>query len=429
MKKITLTILSCLLSLSLSAQERKTFDFIVPDNGDFKAAIAKANARKDQSKRFRIFIKQGDYVIPALETSTVLGMDNVEYPDPRTELTASNVSIIGEGMEITSLTNTPPTNLIEGKWGPACPIEGLRKCFTLKNSGSDNYIQDLKLINGMQDHTGRGEALEDGGDKTICKNVGLWGYQDTYCSNNGSGRMYFEGGVIRGRTDYICGKDDIFFQGVEFRNVGSGGYIAVPSRPKKFGYIMRDCIITAETPDECDQNYTLGRPWGQGTPIALWINTKCMVIPKAIGWADMSGGWPSQYAEFETVDKNGKLLDLSGRKYSWTDKEGNIHPNKPVLTKKEAATYTVKNVLSGDDNWDPQSLTKAVAKPTNLQQNGKTLSWDDNKEALCWAICLDGKVICFTTKNNFKIKTPGNYSVKAVSQMGGLSEETKLTNE
>lgn len=422
MKKLTVTLLSLILSASLFAQERKTFDFIVPDNGDFKAAIAKANSRKDQSKRFRIFIKQGNYIIPASETSTVKGMDDVEYPDPRTDLTASNVSIIGEGMEITTLTNTPPTNVIEGQWGPACPIEGLRKCYTLKNSGTDNYIQDVKLVNGMKDHTGRGEALEDNGNKTICKNVGLWGYQDTYCSNNGNSRMYFEGGVIRGRTDYICGKDDIFFQGVEFRNVDAGGYIAVPSRPKQFGYVMRDCIITAEDPEKCDQNYTLGRPWGQGTPIALWINTKCNVIPKAIGWADMSGGWPAQYAEYGSVDKNGKALDLSGRKYSWTDKEGNIHPNKPVLSKKEAADYTVEKVLGGDDNWNPQALTKSVAKPTNLMRNGKTLTWDDNPEALCWAICIDGKVLCFTAKNSFKIKAEGNYSVKAVSQMGGLSD-------
>ena len=426
MKKLTITLLSLILSASLFAQERKTFDFIVPDNGDFKAAIAKANSRKDQSKRFRIFIKQGNYIIPASETSTVKGMDDVEYPDPRTDLTASNVSIIGEGMEITTLTNTPPMNLIEGQWGPACPIEGLRKCYTLKNSGTDNYIQDLKLINGMKDHTGRGEALEDNGNRTICKNVGLWGYQDTYCSNNGNSRMYFEGGVIRGRTDYICGKDDIFFQGVEFRNVDAGGYIAVPSRPKQYGYIMRDCIITAEDPEKCDQNYTLGRPWGQGTPIALWINTTCMVIPKAIGWADMSGGWPAQYAEYGSVDKDGKALDLSGRKYSWTDKEGNIHPNKPVLSKKEAANYTVENVLGGDDNWDPQALTKPIDKPTNVLLNGKIITWDDDKQALCWAICQDGKVICFTTKNSYKIKNAGNYSVRAVSQMGGLSEPANL---
>lgn len=415
-------LLSVMMAANVFAQERKSFDFIVPDNGDFRKAIATANARKDQSKRFRIFIRQGEYVIPALTTSTVKGMDDVEYPDPRTDLTASNVSIIGEGMENTSLVNTVPENLIEGKWGPACPIEGLRKCYTLKNAGNDNYIQDLKLINGMKDHTGRGEALEDGGNRTICKNVGLWGYQDTYCSNNGNSRMYFEGGIIRGRTDYICGKDDIFFLGVEFRNVGSGGYIAVPSRPKKFGYVMRDCVITAENADECDQNYTLGRPWGQGTPIAIWINTRCEVVPKAIGWADMSGGWPAQYAEYGSTDKNGKLLDLSGRKYSWTDKEGNIHPNKPVLSKKEANEYTVEKVLGAEDGWNPQAMTKQIAKPTGVRKEGKKLVWDDDKEALCWAICLDGKVLTFTTKTEYKMKNAGDYTVKAVSQMGGLSE-------
>lgn len=117
-------------------------------------------------------------------------------------------------METTTVKNTCP----DVPEGTANPIEGLRKAYTLHNTGSGTYIQDLKLINGLNDACGRGEAYEESGDKTILKNVGLWGYQDTYCSNNGRGRYYIEGGVIRGRTDYICGKDDIFFNGVEFRN-------------------------------------------------------------------------------------------------------------------------------------------------------------------------------------------------------------------
>lgn len=58
---------------------------------------------------------------------------------------------------------------------------------------------------------------------------------------------------------------------------------------------MRDCKITAEKGKESEVNgkYTLGRPWGSGTPIALWINTICEVLPSAVGWNEMSGGWPA----------------------------------------------------------------------------------------------------------------------------------------
>lgn len=51
------------------AVTKALYDFIVPTDGDFKAALAAAAKRTDTSKRFRIFIKQGDYKIPADETA------------------------------------------------------------------------------------------------------------------------------------------------------------------------------------------------------------------------------------------------------------------------------------------------------------------------------------------------------------------------
>ena len=164
--------------------EKALYDFVVPRDGTFKEAIDAANSREDKSKRYCIFVMKGNYVIPASETSTIEGSDGKPYPDPRTDLTASNTSIIGEDMETTTVKNTCP----DVPEGTANPIEGLRKAYTLHNTGSGTYIQDLKLINGLNDACGRGEAYEESGDKTILKNVGLWGYQDTYCSNNGRGR-------------------------------------------------------------------------------------------------------------------------------------------------------------------------------------------------------------------------------------------------
>lgn len=49
------------------AVNKALYDFIVPTDGDFKAALDAAAKRTDTSKRFRIFIKQGDYKIPADE--------------------------------------------------------------------------------------------------------------------------------------------------------------------------------------------------------------------------------------------------------------------------------------------------------------------------------------------------------------------------
>lgn len=370
MKKLLSLILSLTAALSLTAQkaERKMFDFIVPDDGGFKEAIKAANERKDTLKRFYILVRQGDYRIPAsVHGDSITGMDGKKYPDPRTDLTASRVSIIGEGMETTTVRNTCPTVTIEGKWGPACPIEGLRKAYTLKNSGNDNYFQDITLVNGMADHTGRGEAYEESGDRTIMVRVGLWGYQDTYCSNRRGGRYYMERCIIRGRTDYLCGKGDVFFNQTEFRQCDKGGYILAPSTPTKYGYVMRDCAITGES-GNIDGTFTLGRPWGKGEPTAYWINTTCLVKPADKGWDEMSGGWPARFAEHGSKDANGKPLDLAKRKRIWQYKDGEAHENNPLMTDEEAERLTPEKVLAGSDGWNPVELIKTYTRPT-LRRN------------------------------------------------------------
>ena len=52
---------------------------------------------------------------------------------------------------------------------------------------------------------------------------------------------------MRGRTDFLCGKGDIFYQGVTLQMCADGGYIAVPMRGPQFGYVFKDCEIVAET--------------------------------------------------------------------------------------------------------------------------------------------------------------------------------------
>lgn len=410
--------------------QKALYDFIVPDDGDFRQAIEAANGRADKSVRYRIFVKQGSHISPTKGTRPGVHNDGgpdftgMTFDDPRLDLTANNVSIIGEGMEVTSVANIVPDAI-----GGTNPIEGLRNAYTLHNTASGTYIQDIKLINSLKDNTGRGEAYEESGDKTILKNVGLWGYQDTYCSNNGRGRYYFEGGVVRGRTDYICGKDDIFFNGVEFRNVGNGGYVAVPSNPKQYGWILRDCRLTAEDPSDTNGKYTLGRPWGKGTPIALWINTTCEVVPKAEGWNEMSGGWPARFAEYNTVDSKGNVIDLKGRKKIFADE----HENNPILTAEEAAFYTIANVLGGEDDWDPTEATEQASAPRNVKIANTVITWDNSNYVLCWAVCENGKVVAFTTEPTFDIATlttnaaNATYSVRAANEMGGLSEATVAT--
>lgn len=409
------------------------YDFIVPTDGDFKTALDAAAKRTDTSKRFRIFIKQGDYKIPADEKSKVTGSDGKSYANPTTYMNTPNVSIIGEGMDNTSLTNTVPNS---GQ--SANVLEGIGKgdVLCLQKGATNTYFQDLKMYSSMGDAKGRDIVLNDQSNRTVCKNVSLWAYQDTYVSNNQNGKFYFEDGILRGRTDYLCGKGDVYYNNVELWICEKGGYLAVPSQPKKYGYIFKDCTIKDATEaKDLNGNYALGRPWGKGTPIALYIDTKMEAIPSAAGWNEMSGGYPKRFAEYNSYTSTGSVVDLKDRKKvydAYDSKDGDNYVNRrnetagdPILAAEEAAFYTVENIMGQDDDWDPTAATEQASAPTNVKLNGTTLAWDNNDYALLWAVCKNGKVVDFTITPSYIVDdASATWSVRAANEMGGLSEAT-----
>lgn len=422
------------------AVTKALYDFIVPTDGDFKAALAAAAKRTDTSKRFRIFIKQGDYKIPADENSKVTGGDGKSYANPTIYMNTPNVSIIGEGMDNTSLTNTIPDAEYKNanQKNPANVLEGISKgdVLCLQKEATGTYFQDLKMYSSMGDAKGRDIVLNDQSNKTICKNVNLWAYQDTYVSNNQNGKFYFEDGILRGRTDYLCGKGDVYYNNVELWICEKGGYLAVPSQPKKYGYIFKDCTIKDATEaKDLNGNYTLGRPWGKGTPIALYIDTKMEAIPSAAGWDEMSGGYPKRFAEYNSTTSTGSTVDLKDRKKvydAYDSKNGDNYVNRrnetaesPILAAEEAAFYTVENIMGQDDDWDPTAATEQASAPTNVKLNGTTLAWDNNDYALLWAVCKNGKVVDFTITPSYIVDDAyATWSVRAANEMGGLSEAT-----
>ena len=415
------------------AVTKALYDFIVPTDGDFKTALDAAAKRTDTSKRFRIFIKQGDYKIPADEKSKVTGSDGKSYANPTTYMNTPNVSIIGEGMDNTSLTNTVPNS---GQ--SANVLEGIGKgdVLCLQKGATNTYFQDLKMYSSMGDAKGRDIVLNDQSNRTVCKNVSLWAYQDTYVSNNQNGKFYFEDGILRGRTDYLCGKGDVYYNNVELWICEKGGYLAVPSQPKKYGYIFKDCTIKDATEaKDLNGNYALGRPWGKGTPIALYIDTKMEAIPSAAGWNEMSGGYPKRFAEYNSYTSTGSVVDLKDRKKvydAYDSKDGDNYVNRrnetagdPILAAEEAATYTIETVMGQDDDWDPTAATEQASAPTNVKLNGTTLAWDNNDYALLWAVCKNGKVVDFTITPSYIVDdASATWSVRAANEMGGLSEAT-----
>ena len=407
--------------------EKKLYDAVVSTADELVEAIDNAGKRADKNVRYRIFVKNGEYTIPL--KSTTKTVNGYTVPECITFINSNNISFIGESRDGVIITNgIDKSETFAGKYGTTSKYDGIGNSDVFQSSGSGLYWQDLTVETGMDDATGRDLAIQDRGTKTIYKNVGLRGYQDTWTSNNDNGLYYFEGGYLRGRTDYMCGKGDAYFNGVELRQI-AGGYAAVPSKPANIGWVYKDCVINGEaavvnyatqekkTAADADGNYTLGRPWGSGTPVAVFIDTKMNVVPSGIGWSEMSGGWPARFAEYNSTTSTGSVIDLKGRKTTFAE----THENNPVLTAVEAAEYSDMSKMFGD--WQPQLATEQAPIPQNVQIEVSTLTWDDSNYALLYAICKDGKVIDFTTEATYTVDDANaTYTVRAANEMGGLSE-------
>ena len=402
---------------------KAAYDFVVPDMGSIREAIDAAQARANKNVRFRIFVKRGTHTLPAgaskhyqhTNSSTGDVLHDADHPDPITYVSGGNISFIGEDRDATIVTQTLDNKLeFAGQFGTTNVYDGIGNSEVLQLTGNDYYFQDITVKSGMNDARGRNLAVQDRGTRNIYKNTLLYGYQDTWTSNSNNGLYYFEGGQVRGRTDYLCGKGDAYFNGVELRQL-KGGYAAVPSTPASVGWVFKDCIISGDE-SGVNGNYTLGRPWGSGTPVAVFIDTRMNVTPSAIGWNEMSNGWPKRFAEWNSKNANGSTVDLSGRKTTF----GDGHANNPRLTAEEAAEYSDMAKMFGD--WQPTLLTEQAPVPTNLTATGTTLTWDDSDYAMLWAICRDGLVVDFTTVPTYTITENGSYSIRAANEMGGLSE-------
>jgi len=381
--------------------------------------------------RYRVFIKNSDEPYVFHPEGTVTGGDNNTYDNPTSVLTASNTSFIGESIEGVVLTNVTPAATWDNGFGTACPLEGIGKGDVLQIKGTDSYFQNLTIKTSMGDAHGRDIAVNDQSNRTIFKDAQLWGYQDTYVSNNQNGKFYFEGGVIRGRTDYMCGKGDVYYNKVTLRQVASG-YAAVPSQPKQYGYIYQSCKIIGDSNSGVDGTYTLGRPWGKGTPIALFIDTEMEVQPSKVGWSEMSGGYPKRFAEYGSHTPSGAAVSTEGRKtqydaYDDYNKETGVYTNRrietcdPILTAEEAAVPTLQVVMGQDDNWQPTLLTEQAPVPANVAVSEGVVTWEDSPYALLYAVCKDDKVVAFTTESTYTPTENGSYSVRAANEMGGLS--------
>ncbi len=406
------------VTINFTTMERKQpqarlYDAVVAQDGtgDYatvQAAIDAAPANRTQP--WLIFVKKGVYT----------GHHDIPANKPY-------IHLIGQDRNLVSISD----NRLSGGDNAYKVNEGAT--FT---ANSDNlYFEGINFVNsyGVEKNDGpQALALYTVGDRVVLNKVGLLSYQDTWLTTTKmNNRHYIKDSWIEGAVDFIYGQGNVYLDQDTINIVRkSGGYIVAPNHAEgtTWGYVFMNNVITAPgTPSETD--VWLGRPWHE-YPITVFINTKSYVKIPAGGWYPTMGGLPKLWAEYNTMDGNGNPMDLSHRitEYYYykdgakTDKVTG-HSEKAVLSAEEAAQYTVKNVLSGTDTWQPSLMTEACAKPEATIE-GSTLEWNAVPYAICYVVTAGNEVIGFTTDTRFDV--PVAYQgkvlkVQAANEYGGLS--------
>lgn len=339
-----------------------------------------------------------------------------------TQISGNNISIIGESMDKTIIVNKP-----------AIENEGIGTTATLLNTSNNLYMQDVTLQNALEYYksgsAGRAVCLQDRGIQTICKNVKMLSYQDTYYSNepNGKGQFYFEDSEIHGTVDYVCGGGDVYFNRVLFVNESrkegeknGEDVIAAPNSKSEWGYIFKDCTIENKA-----ANFSLGRSWNNITRLT-WLNT-------TVNQKDEILNDDKKYAYF-TINAMGDAMADKFRFDVLKDAEGNVFSpaekkvifknsgatqqkaeENIILTAEEAATYTLDAVF-GD--WKPEAKAAQTTATVTTLKDGK-LSWTG--DAKMYLVAKDGKFYTLTTENSLTVNdNKASFTVRAANDMGGF---------
>ena len=299
---------------------------------------------------------------------------------------------------------------------------------------ADNiFFENLTLENsyGHEKQAGpQALALNTVGDRIALNGVALLSYQDTWITTSTQkNRHYIKNSVIEGAVDFIYNGGDVYLDGDTLDiNRPSGGYIVAPNHTEetKWGYVFQNNVIRPHEGVNVTDVW-LGRPW-HGTPKTVFINTQTFVNIPAKGWYNTMGGLPALWADYGTVDANGNPVSTKEREnyYYYVDRDTNekheVFDVKNTLTDEEAAQYTIQNVMSGTDGWQPNLLCEACEAPV-VKVNSSRIEWEAVPYAICYVVTCNDQVVGFTTETSYAQELNGTYYVQAVNENGGLSRK------
>lgn len=442
------------LSLTLHITEEKekyhhhTFNFVVGRDGTIDQAINAANDNDySDGHRFYIFVPDGTHHLTGNTVSEIAGVGVIN--NGVTRINASNVSLIGQSKDGTIIYNEPKYG------GSACTAT-----IALNAGVNDFYAEDITMDNRFDYLKAKDEklntqaiAFRDRGDRTVLKNVALRSYEYTYNSNNpsASSRGYFENCDITGAVDMVIGDGNVWFEGCNLiLRDRAANNIAAPTTQamQEWGYVFNYCTIKPEADQLTllkNKNWTLGRP-GNHSPACTFLNTRMLIEPGPYGWTKKKTNLMLRFHEHNSMNAAGNKLSLDARSIALCVPAAGS--DECVLSDVEAASYNVRNVLGGDDGFEPNDLCCQIdaasaanedkdANSTtwndNISIEDNLLTWDDEKMAMCYFVFkLDESTGKWTYVDNITTTSydlskheTGYYCVRAANMRGGLGAATK----
>ena len=404
------------------------FDAIVAKDGsgDFMTVQSAIDAATtNPSQPYLIFIKNGEYD------------EMVLIPEEK-----NNIHLIGQDAKNTIIKHALHSGSKNDVYfeysvnNPDAACYGRHAVVEVK--AKDFYAENITFMNsyGVEHQSGpQALAIRSLADRQSFNNCCFRSFQDTWFTSPEDGdRQYVYDCYIEGAVDYLFGGGDILLEKCTFFNVRSGSVITAPCHQQntRYGYVMRDCIVDGNE-KAADGRQKLGRPW-HNSPVTVYINTTMRIPIAPDGWSNM-GAIPALFAEYNSTDINGKLLNLSQRKtqYQFVERQtgDTIKGSCPsVIDQQTASIYTYENIIQARDGWNPRLLMTKTAAPEGLRYKKAShkLSWKAVDEALGYIVIDDNEqVIGTTTTCEVKVTSPSKrFTVRPVSGSGSLGEPSSL---
>lgn len=240
---------------------------------------------------------------------------------------SGTITVEGDGFEAENLT-------IENTWWNEHPDPSDASQAVALHLVSDHSVLDrVRLLSGQDTLYAASRTCRTKEEASGCR----------------ASRQYFKDCFIEGHVDYIFGDSKAVFENCELHSrPRTNIMITAQSRlapDEDSGYSFLHCSITGE---DGKGKVVLGRPWRDYANV-LFYDTNIVQKIDASGWSEWGGRLKtSTYREYKS---HGPGVN-----------DGQRAVISPALSAEEEKNLTVRGLLTGKDNWKPESEIKTLRK-------------------------------------------------------------------